>query len=65
VLVGALYRHEDRLYGAVNVKATDAAAEFGAEQPASPKKLTGSEKTQRWQEIGFSNVSLVGAQGSL
>jgi hypothetical protein len=59
VLVGVLYRAEDRLYATVNVNATDVRTDFGAEQPVSPKKLSGTEKMQRWQEIWFSNVDLV------
>jgi hypothetical protein len=64
VLVGVLYRLEDRLYAAINVNATDRPAEFGIEQPVSPKKLSGTEKSQRWQEIWFSTVNLVGHQTS-
>jgi hypothetical protein len=59
VLVGVLHRGEHGLYAAVNVNATDVRTDFGTEQPVSPKNLSGSEKTQRWQEIWFANVKLV------
>jgi len=59
VLVGALYRNDGRLYAAVNVKVIDGRTTFGAEQPVSPKTLSESEKVQRWQDIWFSNVSIV------
>ncbi len=61
VLVGVLYRNDGRLYAAVNTKVVDARASFGAEQSVSPKKLSGSEKAERWQDIWFPNVSVVGA----
>jgi len=59
VLVGVLYRTEEGLYAAVNVNATDVRTEFGAQQTISPKKLTETEKVQRWKEIWFSKVDLV------
>jgi hypothetical protein len=40
------------------VNAADVRADFGTEQPASPKSLSANEKTQRWQEIWFANVKL-------
>jgi hypothetical protein len=58
VLVGALYRSDGRLHGAVNVKAIAVRTSFGAEQPVSPKKLSESEKVKRWREIWFSNVNV-------
>jgi hypothetical protein len=59
VLVGVLHRTESGLYAAVNVNATDVRTDFGTEQPASPQNLSANEKTQRWQEIWFSNVNIV------
>jgi hypothetical protein len=58
VLVGVLHRAGSRLYAAINVNAADVRADFGAEQPASPKRLSATEKTQRWQELWFANVQL-------
>jgi hypothetical protein len=58
VLVGVLHRVENGLYATINVNATDVRADFGTEQPASPKNLSANEKTQRWQEIWFANVNL-------
>jgi hypothetical protein len=59
VLVGAFYQSDGRLYAAVNVKVVADRADFAAEQPVSPKKLSDSEKVERWQHIWFSNVSVV------
>jgi len=58
VLVGVLHRVEKRLYATINVNAADVRADFGTEQPASPKSLSAHEKAQRWQEIWFANVKL-------
>ena len=58
VLVGVLYRGDNRLYSAVNVNAINPPEGFGAKLTVSPKKLSGSEKTQRWQEIWFAHVDL-------
>jgi len=61
VLVGALYRSDAGIYATVNAKAIDgAAAEFGNEQPVSPKQLSGEEKTLRWKKLWFSNVKTSG-----
>ncbi|MGB9430426.1 MAG: aldehyde-activating protein [Gammaproteobacteria bacterium] len=59
VLVGVLYRNDGRLYAAVNAKAVEGGKAFGAEQPISPKTLSASEKVKRWQDVWFSNVSIV------
>jgi hypothetical protein len=59
VLVGILHQGDDRLYGTLNVKALDDAAHFGAEQQVSPKKLSGTDKVKRWQDIWFSKVEVV------
>ena len=58
VLVGVLHRVEHRLYAAINVNAADVRADFGTQQPASPKSLSANEKARRWQEIWFANVKL-------
>jgi hypothetical protein len=63
VLVGVLYSHDGRLYGAINTNVTDARESFGAEQTVSPKKLSGNEKVQRWQELWFPNVNLINVEG--
>jgi hypothetical protein len=61
VLVAALYENAGRLYAAVNATAVAPAVEFAEQIPISPKTLSGAEKTQRWQDHWFSNVSLVSA----
>ena len=58
VLVGVIYRSDGRVYAAVNVKAVEARTNFAAEQPVSPKLLSGAEKITRWQDIWFSNVTI-------
>ena len=61
VLAGALFREDGRVYGALNVKIVDAGTSFGAEQTASPKSLSASQKTRRWQDIWFSKVTIEAA----
>jgi hypothetical protein len=56
VLVAALYRDADQLFGTVNVKALDCRADFAANVPVSPKSLAPEEKTKRWREIWFPDV---------
>jgi hypothetical protein len=58
ILVGALYRDGDRLFGTVNVRALDARAAFGVEKSVSPKSLAADVKAQRWREIWFADVSV-------
>jgi len=62
VLVGVLYRNNGQLYAAVNAKAVEGGKSFGAEQPVSPKTLSAREKARRWQDIWFSNVSIMTAE---
>lgn len=59
VLVGALYGYDGLLHAAVNVRALDVRAHFGSAQIASPKALSDDEKSQRWRDLWFSNVSIV------
>jgi hypothetical protein len=56
VLVGALYRSGGHVYATVNAKAIEAPAEFGTEQPASPRLLSADEKVDRWKTLWFSDV---------
>ncbi len=58
VLVGAVYRDSDRLFGTLNVKAMDSRASFGPEEPVSPKSLSADQKVQRWRELWFADVLL-------
>jgi hypothetical protein len=58
VLVAALYRDADRLFGTLNVQALDCRADFGAQVPVSPKSLAADEKTKRWRELWFQDVSV-------
>ncbi len=59
VLVGVFYQGDARLYAAVNAKAVDPGANFGAEQTVSPQKLASGEKLTRWQDVWFANVRVV------
>jgi hypothetical protein len=58
VFVAALYRGDHGTYGSVNVRIIDGGIRFGEELPVSPKKLSGIEKTARWQAIWFANVDI-------
>jgi hypothetical protein len=56
VLIGVFYRDSDGVYAAVNVKATNRPADFGAEQTVSPRTLVESDKVSRWKSLWFPNV---------
>jgi len=56
VMVGALYRESDRLFGTLNVKALNSS--FGPEQGVSPKLLSPDQKVRRWRDIWFPDVRL-------
>jgi hypothetical protein len=58
VLVGALYRDGERLFGTVNARVLDCRAEFGEQQSVSPKSLSADVKAQRWRDIWFADVSI-------
>ncbi|WPU64207.1 GFA family protein [Peredibacter starrii] len=55
-VVGVTYQEDDVLYGAVNSEVIN--GRFGEKVTASPKKLSKIEKTTRWKQVWFSNVSL-------
>jgi len=59
VLVGALYRENNRIYAAINAQVVDAPTAFGAEQTASPKALAQPDKVNRWRDIWFSRATLI------
>jgi hypothetical protein len=60
VLVAVVLRRDGLVHGAVNVQALEGAATFAAERTVSPKKLSGGEKIQRWQDVWFPNVQVHG-----
>lgn len=62
VMVAVIYRGDDRIIGAVNVKAIDGLTNFASEVPVSPKVLSAEEKIARWQDIWFPNVAIVIAE---
>ncbi|WP_373998751.1 GFA family protein [Bdellovibrio bacteriovorus] len=54
ILVGVIYKTASGTYGALNSHVLE--ARFADELSASPKRLAKDAKTQRWQEVWFSNV---------
>jgi hypothetical protein len=58
VMVGALYRESNRLFGTLNAKALDTRLLFGSEESVSPKLLSAEQKAQRWRDIWFPEVLL-------
>lgn len=60
VLIGALHEEGGRVYGTVNVNALEGAAQFGPEQPVSPKSLGPVDKSQRWKSLWFADVRVEG-----
>jgi hypothetical protein len=58
VLIGVLYRCNDQLYGAINVRILTDTAPFGPPRAVSPKNLTADNKVSRWTEIWFKDVRL-------
>ena len=63
VLVGACYEEKDKLFAVINSKAVDRSTSFGLEIMVSPKELNDNEKTQRWRDIWFSDVSIQHVNG--
>jgi hypothetical protein len=62
VLMGAFYEEAGRVYATINSRIIDGPTQFGAEQTASPKTLSGEQKATRWRDIWFSSVNVtVGA----
>lgn len=59
VLVGACYKDGSGLYGAVNTRLFK--DRFGAETPASPKRLDPDEKRDRWKAVWFKDVRIDGS----
>lgn len=60
VLVGALHREAERLFGTVNAQALDCRGAFGAEQSVSPKLLPAEQKVLRWRDLWFKDVAVTG-----
>jgi ribosomal-protein-alanine N-acetyltransferase len=60
VLVGAVYREPDQVFGTVNAQALDCRAAFGPAQIASPKSLSADQKVTRWRDLWFRNVVFTG-----
>ena len=58
VMLGAYYERDGQLYAAINSKTVDRSIAFAQEVVVSPKTLSDGEKTQRWQDIWFSDVEI-------
>jgi len=59
VMVAAELHVDGWLHAVCNARATDGWTQFGEEEPVSPKNLSASERTARWQRLWFRNVSIV------
>jgi len=57
ILVGAVFRAGDEIFGTVNVRALAPQAAFGDSQTASPKLLETDEKIDRWKALWFRCVT--------
>jgi hypothetical protein len=60
VLVAVVVRCDGRVHATVNVKALAGAATFADERTVSPQKLSADEKLNRWQDVWFSSVEILG-----
>jgi hypothetical protein len=60
VLVAVLYENDERLYAAINVRAVELSARWGEEQAMSPKELSAAEKAERWRDVWFADVKILG-----
>jgi len=58
VLIGGLYEKGDQRFAAVNVRTVDGEVLFGNGQPVSPQRLGPDEKTGRWEQLWFRDVSI-------
>lgn len=61
VLIGAVCRENQTIYGAVNCRVLDAAGELGGEQSVSPQTLPPEQKLKRWRQLWFERVTLTAA----
>lgn len=53
-----------RLYGVANAQVLEHDAPFAAVQVVSPHQLSVEEKIRRWQQLWFSDVSIVAGEGA-
>jgi hypothetical protein len=60
VLVAVLHRSDECLYAAINANAIGGSTGFGAEQPVSPKALNDIQKIERWRDLWFPHVEVIG-----
>lgn len=59
VLVGGIYQAEEAgLFAAINSKIIDGGVAFAEARTVSPQTLSSGEKTARWQQLWFANVTL-------
>jgi hypothetical protein len=63
VLVGAcLDQAGGLLYGVVNARVIDGDTPFGIAQAVSPHQLSADDKVRRWQQLWFSDVSIIAGE---
>ncbi len=58
VLIGGLYQDGPERYATINVNALDDNEGFAQPVPVSPKTLSPEQKTSRWRELWFSDVTI-------
>jgi hypothetical protein len=58
VLTVVTYENAGQVYGAANARAIQGGKGFAAEQPVSPKTLSADQKTSRWQDVWFPDVTI-------
>ena len=58
VMVAATLHAQGSQHAVCNARVLDTWTQFGAEESVSPKHLSASERTARWQTLWFRNVSI-------
>ena len=59
VLIGVAYQQDGRLFATINSRIVLGATRLGEPLAVSPKTLSATEKTARWQALWFRDVELV------
>lgn len=63
VLIAIAFQSSGQLYATINTKVINGDVHFGEEVRVSPKRLSDSEKIERWKEIWFANVTITSSHG--
>jgi hypothetical protein len=59
ILAAGIYKEQNIIYAAINVRSLKNKKEFGQSVIVSPENLSGDDKIQRWKKIWFKNVEIV------